>query len=323
MNRLGLKIICVLIAVVIWLQVASSFVVEQSTHLPLRVLGLADELTIAGSVLPEDVKVRVRGSKLALMKHNYFNEFLGEVRVDLGGRVASAPFYYELTGKDVSSDLKVVSINPPVRLWLYIDDLVSQKVGVELITAGSLPEGRAFLADPIISPDSLMVTGPKRVFPENAILRTETVDLAQIESRQTISVAVAPLDDLLNIEATNVRASFPVALLEDRTLANIPVVALVDAGTPDVVISPPVVDVMVRGVADSVQALRDSRFLVTVPVGDREEGVYSLSGQVDAPPWLTVIGFDPPRLQVIVGNPVFSDSLTENREVEGTGGRTE
>lgn len=318
MNRLGLKIICLVVSVIIWMQVASNSVVEQTTQLPLRVLGLSEGLTIEGSDLPAEVNVRVRGSKLALMSHNYFNEYLGEIRVNLDGRVAGPPFFYELNGADVYSDLDVINIKSPVRLWLYIDEHITRKLPVQLTTVGGLPDAMAYLADPAILPDSVLVSGPKRSFPDDAVLKTEPVDLEQIDSRQTVLVALASPDALLEIHEDNVEVHFPVAALEDRTLANIPVVALVDAGTPDVAISPPVVDVMVRGVADSIQALTESRFMVTVPVGSRKEGIYVLAGQVDPPSWLTIIGLDPPLLQVIVGNPVLSDSVQVETEVEGS-----
>ena len=70
---------------------------------------------------------------------------------------------------------------------------------------------------------------------------------------------------------------------------------MVDAGQPEVGVSPPVVDVMVRGVADSVRSLDRSRFLVTVPVGSLAEGVYVLPAQVEYPPWLTLIATPSPR----------------------------
>ncbi len=316
MNRLGLKIICLVVSIIIWMQVANTSVVEQTTHLPLRILGLADELTIVGSDLPRDVVVKVRGSKLALMNHNYFNEYVGEVRVNLVGRVAGPPFYYEVDGSDVYSDLDVVSINPPIRLKMHIDEQITRKLPVELVTVGDLPEGSAYLVNPWVSPDSLWVTGPSRSFSDKPVLRTEPVDLSKMNSKQTLTVSIMSFDEFLNVHQDEVQVHFPVALLEDRTLANVPVVALVDIGSPDVVISPPVVDVMVRGVADSIQALTESRFLVTVSVGARQEGIYALSGQVDPPTWLTVIGLDPPMLQVIVGNPDYSDTTEIDRQEE-------
>ncbi len=67
----------------------------------------------------------------------------------------------------------------------------------------------------------------------------------------------------------------------------------------------------VRGVADSVQALQGDRVVVTVPVGHLGPGVHMVAGQVDAPPWLTVIGLDPAEFQVVVGHvePIKGDSL--------------
>jgi len=68
-------------------------------------------------------------------------------------------------------------------------------------------------------------------------------------------------------------------------------------------------------VRDSVLALDSQRFLVTVPVGNLAEGVYQLPGQIDHPPWLEIVGLDPPEFQVIVGHPSVSlDSLLNPEE---------
>ncbi len=113
---------------------------------------------------------------------------------------------------------------------------------------------------------------------------------------------VAP-GEFLELGLPEVEVGFLVGQLEDRTLANIPVIPLVDAGRPDVGISPPVADVMVRGVADSVRALTRDRIAVVVPVDNLAEGVFVLAGQVVHPDWLTLIRLEPEQFQVIVGNP--------------------
>ena len=54
--------------------------------LPLRVVGLGEGLTVAGSEhLPVEARVRLTGSKLRLMMHQYFGRYVGEVRVNLTG----------------------------------------------------------------------------------------------------------------------------------------------------------------------------------------------------------------------------------------------
>jgi len=316
MNRIGLKIACLVASIVIWVQVAATSVVELNSDLPLIVSGLEQNLTVEGSVLPEKVSVRLQGSKLQLMLHKYFNRYLGEVRVNLADQPAGPTFSYEIDRSDVFTDLTVVSVLPPVRLRLQVDEVHSEKLAVRLETDGVLPAGVGFLVEPKVLPDSIFVTGPRRFFQGISTVPTLRVNLGSLEESDDFPLALAAPGEYLHLERSEVSASFRVAPLEERTLANIPVIPLVDAGRPEVGVSPPVVDVMVRGVADSVQALDRKRFLVTVPVGDLPEGVYVLSGQVEYPPWLTLIGLTPAEFQVIVGNPPAEPDSTGGGELE-------
>lgn len=306
MNRLGLKISCLIVSIVIWVQVAATSDVEQSTMLPLQVAGLDEGYTLAGSDIPNQVEVMLRGSKLELLAHNYFHRYLGEVRVNVADRTPGPSFSYELASADVFTDLVVVGITR--RLRLHIDHLVSRRFPVELVTEGSLKADLAFLENPQVRPDSVRVTGPERFFPDEPIVRTVPVDLGRVTVSATVTVDLVQPHELLELAVKTGEVSIRVAVLEDRTLANIPVIPLIDAGLPEVGVSPPVADVVVRGVADSVRVLTKSRFLVTVPVGSRPDGVYLLPGRVDHPDWLTYLRLEPSEFQVIVGD---SDAVDE------------
>jgi YbbR domain-containing protein len=303
MNRLGLKISCFLVSVLFWIQVASTADIEQTTTLPLRVTGLGEGLTVAGSEhLPSDVRVSVTGSKLVLLTHQYFNRYIGEVRVNLAGFVDST-FSYQLDRADIFTDLKDADIQRSRILTLTIDHEISRPMAVSLTTEGELPRGLDFVTAPRITPDTVMVTGPSRFFSDDLTVHTLAVDMRRIseDSEQTLNLT-AP-GDFLELAETKVQVAFRVGELEDRTLANIPVIGLVDAGRPDVGISPPVADVMVRGIADSVWALTEDRISVIVPVDNLAEGIFILPGQVVHPDCLTLIRLVPPQFQVIVGNP--------------------
>jgi len=171
MNRLGLKISCFVVSVVIWVQVASTSSVEVVTNLPLRLTGLSEGLTAENEGVPEQIKVRLQGSKLRLLSHDYFNRFIGEVRIDLTGHVAGPEFSYEVGTNDVFTDLVVVGIQPPVRMRLKVDDLWTRKLPVKVSLGGELPAQVAFLAPPVARPDSVWVTGPARFFPADEIGR--------------------------------------------------------------------------------------------------------------------------------------------------------
>ncbi len=310
MNRLGLKIACLVASVVIWVQVASHSTVEQNARLPLVVTGLGENLTLEGSDLPEEVTVRLQGSKLRLLTHNFFNRYVGEVRINLWDREPGPEFSYEVVTSDIYSDLIVLGINPPVRLRLQVDRHEFKLMPVVQQNTSDLRDGFAFLEPPKLLPDSVLVSGPSRFFLQHPAVQAKSVDFSKLKGSQRLVVRLIQPGEFLHLATSQVSLDCLVAEIEDRTLANIPVVPLVDAGRPPVGVSPPVVDVMVRGVADSVRSLTANRFLVTVTVNNLEEGIYQLPGQVDKPDWLEVIGLDPPEFQVIVGRPSVSmDSL--------------
>jgi hypothetical protein len=310
---------CLAAAIIIWVQVAATSVVEQSARLPLRVTGLTEGLTVEGSELPAKVSVRLEGSKLRLLAHKYLNRYLGEVRVNLADRTPGPAFSYEVNPGDVFTDLTVMSVFPRVRLRLQVDRMAQRYLPVSLQTDGSLPTGLDYLEPPSVSPDSILVRGASRFLLEGLEVPTLRVNLDRLKESSVFPLSLASPGPFLHLGMDEVSASFKIAALEDRTLANIPVIPLVDAGQPEVGVSPPVVDVMVRGVADSVQSLDRSRFLVTVPVGSLPEGVYLLSGQIEHPPWLTLIGMNPSEFQVIVGNPVTLPALADTT-LSGAGG---
>ncbi len=303
MNRLGLKISCLVVSLIIWMQVASTSSVEQDIALPLQITGLAQGLTYAGSDVPSRVPVRVTGSKLRLMRHKYFHHYVGEVRIDLGGRGPGPEFRYDIKAGDVFTNLTAATVFPATSLHLRIDRVDSLRLPVRLVLENQLPGDKGLLEPVKLAPDSVLVIGPQRLFEPIPVVTTQGVDLAKITASLDREVELNVNRPLLSVKPLRVRARIRVGVMQERTLANVPVVALVDAGRPEVGISPPVADLKVRGVADSVQTLTKDRLLVTIPVGDRGVGVYSLPGQVDYPSWLTLIGIEPPRFQVIVGNP--------------------
>lgn len=305
MNRLGLKISCFVASVLIWVQVAATTDVEQAARLPLRVVGLSEGLTYAGSAVPAAVDVRLRGSRLRLLTNRLFQRYVGEVRLNLAEQGAGPAFSYQLAETDVVSELQVVRFQREERIRLRIDEVVERRLPVAVMLAGELPRGTGFLAEPRAEPDSVTVSGPARFVPDAGAVATESLELERLQPGRTegLVLNLRPPHEHVAVAPAQVQLRTAVAPLQERTLANVPVIPLVDAGQPDVGVSPPVADVLVRGVADSVQALTEARLIVTVAVGDLPEGQYILPGQVDCPPWLTLLGLVPAEFRVIVGDP--------------------
>ena len=69
MNRLGLKISCFVVSIVIWMQVASTADVEKTARLPVGIEGLRDGLTIAGSKIPGNPTARMTPLRVERPNH--------------------------------------------------------------------------------------------------------------------------------------------------------------------------------------------------------------------------------------------------------------
>lgn len=301
MNRLGLKIGCLVVSIVIWIQVASTATVEQMASLPLRVTGLEPGCTVAGSGLPGEVAVRLSGSKLRLLAHRYLKQPIGEVRIDLAERAPGRAFTYVIERANVVTDLDVESIVDPNRLTIRIDGQLTRRLPVELSTVGQLPPGFGYLQQPVVTPDSVTVSGPARYFPDDAVVRTSPFDLAGLDGFGRQSVPLEVPDEHLQVGPGEVTVAYGVGPLAERTLTGIPIEVPTTVGGPEIGVSPVRADVMVRGVADSLRVLAGARVRIVVPIADLSPGVHMLPGTVVAPEWVTVIGLAPEQFQVIVG----------------------
>lgn len=303
MNRLGLKIGCLIVAIVIWIQVAATATVEQTVALPVAITGLDAGCTVAGSDLPQDINVRLRGSKLRLLAHRYLHRHVGEVVVDLADRTPGRSFTYLVQRADVRSDLQVTEIVGPDRLSIRIDGQLERRVPVVLSTIGHLPDGYGYVEPPMATPDSLTISGPARYFPDRPTVRTVPLDLGGLEGTGTLTLRVLPPDVHLQLSAHEVTVRYGVGPLAERTVAEVPVTAVDADGDVEVGVSPSRTDVMVRGVADSLRALDGMRLRVTVSAAGLPEGVHLVTGRIEAPAWITVIGSEPAQFQVIIGKP--------------------
>lgn len=303
MNRLGLKASCLIVAIVIWMQVASTATVEQTASLPLQVTGLAEGCTVAGNGLPQEIAVRLRGSKLRLLEHRYLHRRVGVVILDLSEQAPGRAVTYLIERANVVTDLEVAGIVDPDRLLIRIDGQVQRRLPIAVSTAGSLAPGYGYLNLPVAKPDSVTVGGPARYFPDQPVIFTAPLDLSRLEGVGTLTLRLVPPDVHLQLSAREVTITYGVGMLAERTLADIPVVVLKGVGEADPGVSPARADVMVRGVADSLRTLVGARLKLTVQASGLAPGVHLLPVHVEAPDWVTIIGLDPPQFQVIVGTP--------------------
>lgn len=304
MKNLTLKIACLVVAILVWIQVAATTQVEADVSLPLEVAGLDGDWTVAGSDLPEQVNVRLRTPRLSLLAHEYAGRSLGAVRMDLTSFQPGPETSYLFKLADVRTESEVVSLLAPVRVSVRVDWRQTERLPVVVPLTGQLPASLLMAEPPRVMPDSVEVSGPRRFFREIEAVSTPPIDLGDVTGPVTRELSLEAPPDPLSCARSSVTVRLPVVALDERVVANVPVLATSDGRLAEAGVSPPVCDVLVRGPADSVSSLVAGRLRVRVPVGDLAAGVHQVVGEVDHPEWVMAVRLEPATFMVIVEEPV-------------------
>ena len=171
-RHLGLKVLAITLATVLWLTVAGEHVVERSLRVPLAVRNLPMSLEIEGD-LPAAVDVRLRGSASQLSRLDP-----GDVvaMLDLtAARPGSRLFHLRTDEVSVPYGIDVAQVMPP-SLSLSIEKSATRTIPVVPATDGDPAPGYVvgrISADPA----TVQIIGPESHVKEVAQATTEPVEI--------------------------------------------------------------------------------------------------------------------------------------------------
>lgn len=302
MNRHLIKILCLLAAVVIWIQVASSRLLTRDVELPLELVNVPPGATLEGNDWPPSVQVRATGTKWQFFLDQYLGRDLGVVVVDLSGVRADVVWQRDVTVNDVESPLSDIAVNPPVTLSLELDTLGETVLPVAPALTGRLPENRLLVEPVAAKPGSVIVRGPSRKLRDLPVnVTTDPLDLARLRGSQEIWRDLQSPVPGLELDPGRVRLVYTVSEARRRSFEHVPVVPLIDADHPGADIFPPVLTVEVRGPVARLDGMAMSDISLTVPLSGLEPGTHTLTPEVILPEHVELLALEPAEVLVIVG----------------------
>jgi YbbR domain-containing protein len=278
-RHLGLKVLAIILASVLWFTVAGEHVVERSLRVPLAVRNLPMGLEIVGD-LPSALDVRVRGSSAQLSRLDP-----GEVvaMLDLtGARTGSRLFHLRADEVRVPYGIEVAQVLPP-SLSLELERSITRTIPIVPATEGDPSPG--YVVGRISSePSTVQVQGPESHVRLVAEATTEPVDIDGSREKVRDVVAVGVVDSAVRLvqpqNATVVIEIAPAPV--EREIHGVPVRwRNLGQGLSSPRISPAVARVSVRGPRDFLSALRPDAVDAFVDLTGLGPGRYNLRVQVD------------------------------------------
>ena len=278
-RHLGLKVLAITLASVLWFTVAGQHVVERSLRVPLAVRNLDPGLEIVGD-LPETVDVRVRGSAAQLSRLE-----TGEVvaMLDLTtARTGSRLFHLRADEVGVPYGVDVAQVNPPTIL-LSIEKSIRRIVPIVPALDGDPAPG--FVVGRISAePATVLVVGPESHVREVGSATTEPVEIDGRSERVRDVVTVGVADSSVRLVEQPLSATVVIEILPapiERVVDGVPVRQRNLAPGLGHRIVPAVVTVGVRGQREVLGRIRPDTIDAFVDLSGLGPGTYSLRVQVD------------------------------------------
>lgn len=204
-----------------------------------------------------------------------------KIRLEIPDTVTTTEYTFELTVDALElefvSNVQAQDIQPR-SITIRLDDVAQKTVPVISRVQVILETGYEFLSDVSYSPNTVVVTGPRRQVERIDSLVTETTSFRRISANFERSADIDTTGiGVVRLSRYSISVSGEVGRLTERVLVGIPVI--VD-GDPTInwVSVPPAITVTASGPAGRLASLRsgDIRALVK-PMGDGEEEVRPIS----------------------------------------------
>ena len=296
-RHIGLKLLSLALALLLWSLVAGQKEAERSLRVPLEFQNMPASLELIGEP-PSAVDVRLKGPSATLGQLRG-SELVANVELS-AARPGRRMFHLQPENVSTPVGIRVLTI-VPATIALTFEGSATRTVPVVPAIDGE-PAAGYVVGRVTASPPTVEVVGPESVVRRLTEATTEPVNLrgAMGRVRDTVTIGVPE---------SSVRLKFPrsaVVIVEvkaapvEHTVRGVPVI-LRHLGTGlRATVAPAAVTVNARGTAEVVRTLQGDRVPAFVELTGLRKGRYNLPVRVDATSGFSVIDVDPAAVMVTI-----------------------
>ena len=293
LRHVGLKLLSIGVAALLWLVVTGDPEVERTIRVGLELQRAPAGVELVGTV-PDTVAVRVRGAASQLSGLGPGNL---SVVVDLDG-VRPGRRLFPLTADQVTVPYGVqVAQVTPSALPLAFEATAGRVVPVRPRIEGTPVPGHS-VTNVSVNPSQVRIEGPESAVNGLTEVMTEPVSVERATSlvREAVTIDLADVGVRLSGGGTAVVTVTVAADTTERTVTGVPI-SLHGARAGEIVLTPGIAAVTVQGAGDVVGALSAADVALFVEVGDTSAG-REVTVQAESSPRYVVRSIDPPSVRV-------------------------
>ena len=298
-RHIGLKVLSVALALLLWMVVSGEETVERGLHVPLELQQVPAGLEQTGEA-PATVDVRVRGASSALSR-----VATGDVVAVLDLHSASAGRrLFPLTPDQVRAPFGVEVLQVmPSAIAMVFEVSASRQVPVVPAVDGKPAPGYV-VGSMIADPPSAEVIGPESAVRRATEVIGEPVSVAGARDRVQDTVSLGLLDPSLRLKTVR-SARVTVQILPaplERTLRSRPIHLRGVAATLEAEAVPATVAVSLRGSREALGRIAEDEIVAYIDLAGIGAGQYALTVHAEGARDAGVTHIDPPSVQVRISS---------------------
>lgn len=276
-NNLGLKVISLISAIVIYAMVHGSSEAQRTIVVDLSgLMPPADANKVLATTLPASVHMTIKGPKNIIDELK--SDDLGTLQVDL--RRVPAHVDLEPGMAHVPTGVHVEQIDPP-SLDLVWEERTTRDIPVQVVVVGTPASGFKMRGDLTAAPEFIHAQGPKSAVAVIQFVRADALDVTGLSEGvypRTLAIEKPPL----GVTFDTARVSVSVQIAHEIAERPFPKLRVHVVGQPAARSIPSEVDVRLRCAPDFAQSLRAEVVLPEVHV-DSKDVHGSVAAQVLVP----------------------------------------
>lgn len=297
-GQLGVKILAVVLAFLLWFHVVTNKDYDYNLSLPLHIVNLQEGLMLASHV-PEEAEIKIRGTGKQLMR---FLFEVDSVTIDASA-YSSGVYVVEPSPGDfrinTPGGTEISEIVEPKRVRLVFEERMEKTVPLVADVETEAAFGYVKESDLRISPDSVTVVGPKRYIRKLAWLRTEELEFRDLTSPLEETVRIDfPDSAFLTLSDSTAVIRQSIIRLQERTYSGIPLKVTDTAGRSDFTILPDTVAATVEGRSALLDSLVSEMFRASVSLATAKPGSTFVSPTVSIPQGVRLIDVQPQEILI-------------------------
>ena len=304
-RHLGLKILALVMAVILWFLAVGRETGEIGLKVPLEMVNFPKDMLIANEI-PDGISIRIRGS-VALTRQVAERKL--RFRLDLAGaKKGSNNFTIVPDALGLPRGLEVTHLSPS-SITVELERLVTKKVGLLPVIQGE-PEAGYVIDEIVLEPNEVEVRGPESQLLGLDRLWTEPIDVTKLtEPTTVVAKPVLPSVAVNLVRPTEIKTNLKISpKLTVRAFKNVKVEAVNSAYQFE--LEPETVDLLIRGPVNAMTELVTGKGLrVVLDLAGFEPGRFKRKVVVRVPEMMEVLEIKPDQIWVKITKEL---SETEN-----------